>query len=236
MDEVVTALNNIAASLSDKELPLWLTAFGIIVPILLTGITIFLSIRMNRQNARLQKLIHNRDAVNQTRKLVIEIYQPFFNALIVVQQAGDNVAGVFVSDRSYYQWGMDVETATKDVSLAYNKATLLFEEDKEFIDYVKRCWMSFAEINSTVNWYIQSAIATQTVHAAWNGFCQKCAVQPGDYFALFQNPIWGEEFKKLCDNAYTQDIQRKINIYKELINSKEFDEKFRKYVCVRELR
>lgn len=236
MDEVVTALNNIAASLSGKELPLWLTAFGIIVPILLTGITIILSVRMNRQNARLQKLIHNRDAANQTRKLVIDIYQSFINAVTVVQQAGDNVAEVFVGDQSYYRWGIAVEAASKDVSLAYNQANLLFKDDTEFIDYLKKCWESFADINNTVNWYIHSAIATQTVNAAWNEFWQKYSIQYGNYPALFQNPILGEEFKKLCDNSYTQDIQRKINIYKGLISNDEFDEKFRKYVQIRELR
>lgn len=236
MDEVVTALNNIAASLTGKELPLWLTAFGIIVPILLTGITIFLSVRMNKQNEQLQKLIHNRDAANQARELVIDIYQSFFNAFIVVQQAGDNVAGVFVSDQSYYQWGIAVETATKDVSLAYNKAKLLFKDDMEFIDYLKKSWVSFADINNTVNWYIHSAIATQTVRAAWNEFCQKHAIQSENYMALYQDPTLGAEFKELCDNSYTQDIQRKINIYKDLIGNDEFDEKFRKYVQIRELR
>lgn len=235
MDEIVTALNNIAASLSGKEVPAWLTVFGIIVPILLTGITILLSVRMDRQNKELQKQIHNRDAANQTRELVVDIYQSFFNAVSVLQQAGDNVAEVFVSDQSYYQWGMAVETATKDVSLAYNKAKLLFEEDAELIDYVKKCWIAFSSINDAVNQYVHSAIATQTVNMAWNEFQQKYAIQPGNYFALFQNPILGEEFKKLCDNSYTQDIQRKINVYKELISSDEFDQNFRKYIQIREL-
>lgn len=235
MDEVVTALNNISASLSGYALPVWFKAFGIVVPILLTSITIFLSIRMDRRNKELQKQIHNRDAANQTREVVIDIYQSFFHAFSVVQQAGDNVAGVFVSGQSYYPWGVAVESAFKDVALAYNKTKLLFEEDKAFIGYIRKCWSSFSDINDAVNRYISSGIATQTVGAAWSTFSQKYAIQPGNYFALYQDPVWGEEFKKLCDNSYTQDIQRKINAYKELTGRDAFDEGFRKYVRVQEL-
>lgn len=91
------------------------------------------------------------------------------------------IATVFTT----YQWGLAVESASKNVSLAYNKAKLLFEEDEEFIDYIKKCWISFLDINDAVNRYVHSAIATQTVDAAWNVFQQKYVIQPGNYFVLF---------------------------------------------------
>lgn len=138
MDEIVAALNSIAESLTNDGLPFWLTVIDIILPIILTTITIVLSIRMDKQNKKLQKQIHNRDVANQTRQTVLDIFQSYYNAFTVLQQVGDNVASVFVSDQSYYQWGLAVEASSKDVTLALNKAKLLLGDDTELVDYLRK--------------------------------------------------------------------------------------------------
>lgn len=236
MDEIVTALNSIAESLTNDGLPFWLTVVDIILPIILTTITIVLSIRMDKQNKKLQKQIHNRDVANQTRQAVLDIFQSYYNAFAVLQQVGDNVASVFVSDQSYYQWGLAVEASSKDVTLALNKAKLLLGDDTELVDYLRKSWLAFSDVNRTVNTYINTGIASQTVGMAWGTFQQKYNILCGNYFALLQNPSLAEEFKKMCDNSYTQDIQRKIEVYMDLVTDDEFDGRLKKYIQIRELK
>lgn len=236
MDEIVTALNSIAESLTNDGLPFWLTVIDIILPIILTTITIVLSIRMDKQNKKLQKQIHNRDVANQTRQAVLDIFQSYYNAFTVLQQVGDNVASVFVSDQSYYQWGLAVEASSKDVTLALNKAKLLLGDDTELVDYLRKSWLAFSDVNRTVNTYINTGIASQTVGMAWGTFQQKYNIPCGNYFALLQNPSLAEEFKKMCDNSYTQDIQRKIEVYMDLVTDDEFDGRLKKYIQILELK
>lgn len=236
MDEIVTALNSIAESLTNDGLPFWLTVIDIILPLILTTITIVLSIRMDKQNKKLQKQIHNRDVANQTRQAVLDIFQSYYNAFTVLQQVGDNVASVFVSDQSYYQWGLAVEASSKDVTLALNKAKLLLGDDTELVDYLRKSWLAFSDVNRTVNTYINTGIASQTVGMAWGTFQQKYNIQCGNYFALLQNPSLAEEFKKMCDNSYTQDIQRKIEVYMALVTDDEFDGRLKKYIQILELK
>lgn len=54
--------------------------------------------------------------------------------------------------------------------------------------------------------------------------------------ALLQDPSLAEEFKKMCDNSYTQDIQRKIEVYMDLVTDDEFDGRLKKYIQIRELK
>lgn len=232
MDEIATALNNIAEVLSTGELPLWLTASGIIAPILLTGITIVLSMRMDRQNKKLQKQIHNRDVVNQTRQTILDVYHSFLNAHDVTQMPGPCVASVYVSDQSYYQWALAVEAASKELMFSFNTAKLLLKDDKELIAYLKKCWLAFAEIDRAINKYNTSGAPAQTVSAAWESFGQKYGIHSGDYSALLRNPMWGEEFKRFCDNAHTQEIQCKIGEYQSLVANDKFDDIFRKYIQI----
>lgn len=235
MDEIVFALNKIADLMSDNGTPLWLTAVGIVMPIMLTGITIFISFRTDMQNKELQKQMHNRDSVNQIRQAVMEIYQAFFDAFVITEQGKNNVADIFISNQSYYQWCNTIETALKEISLAHNKLKLLLPEDKELVSYIKVCWMAFADINNAINAYLQTGIAAQTINMAWATFQSKYGAQPGDYMILYQNPALGEEFKKLCENAYTQNIRRKLEAYSVLIGASTFDKVFEKYVQFKEL-
>lgn len=235
MDDIVTALNNIAAALSTGELPLWLSVSGIVVPILLTGITIVLSIRMDRQNKKLQMQIYNRDVINQTRQMILGVYRSFLNAHDVTQMPSDLVASVYISDQSYYQWALAVEAASKELMLSFNTAKLLLEDDKDLIDYLRKCWLAFAEVDRAINIYNTSGIPAQTITAAWKTFGQKYGIHSGDYSALLRNPAWGEEFKKFCDNTHTQEIQRKIGEYQSLVAIDAFDERFRKYLKIQEL-
>ena len=54
MDELVIAVNKMAESLQNST-PVWISAVSIIVPIVLTIVSIVLSVRTDRNNKELQK-------------------------------------------------------------------------------------------------------------------------------------------------------------------------------------
>lgn len=129
-----------------------------------------------------------------------------------------------------------MEATSKDVTLSFNKARLLLGDDVDLIDYLRKCRIAFKNINDAVNGYINLGIPAKMIAIAWDTICQQNDIAREDYFALLKNPSLAEEFKKMCDNSYTQDIRNKIKIYTDLMEHDEFDEKFRKYIQIQELK
>ena len=112
--------DNIADAINGNALTTCLSIIFAVVPIVLTIITIVLSVRMDKQNQKLQKAIADRDTMNQTRQSVLDIYNAYLDAFHLTGQANGNVADIFVSDQSYYMWANDVDNKSKAVMYAYN--------------------------------------------------------------------------------------------------------------------
>ena len=123
---------------------MWLSRFSEISPIILTVITILLSIKMHCDNKILQKNISRRDTINQTRECILDIYNAFFEAFHLAGIANQFVPNIFVSEESYYRWSLDVESKSKQVMYAYNKAKLLFD-DEELITALKEGFHAFSK-------------------------------------------------------------------------------------------
>ena len=77
MEELIKAINSVAEACGEA-LPRWASIAGIVAPIILTVITIYLSLRMDRQNKKLQKMLSDRDTINQTRECILNIYNSFY--------------------------------------------------------------------------------------------------------------------------------------------------------------
>jgi hypothetical protein len=122
MDDLVIAVNKIADLLQNST-PTWITAVSIIVPIVLTVVSIVLSVRMDKTNEKLQKMLANRDMMSQTRQCILDIYNAYFNGFHILMQANGNIADIFVSDQSYYRWAQDIENARMDVISHYGEPT-----------------------------------------------------------------------------------------------------------------
>ncbi len=232
MEEIITALQQIADSMGQNAVPMWLTIMMSILPIILTVITIWLSICMHIQNKELQKQLHNRDVVNQSRKCMLEIYNAYVSALNIACQADKYVADVFSNDQSYYQWGMTVQNARVNVMGAYNRAKLMVGADSEMIDYLKKSFDVFADLDATVGRYVGTGIPSQTIQNAWSEFFKKYGIFSNNYGVLYSNRVMHEEFIKLCENSYTHEIQDKITAYIDLVGCDGFDKYFEKYVRI----
>ena len=55
MEEIVAAINNVAESLKNST-PAWVSVVGVLVPIVLTVVSIILSVRMDKNNQQMQKM------------------------------------------------------------------------------------------------------------------------------------------------------------------------------------
>ena len=232
MEELVEVLNRIADAMSGNSLPLWASIAGLVAPVILTCVTIWLTVRLDRKNSELQKALSNRDMQNQTRQCVLDIYNAYFEALDVAFQAGDNVAEVFISDQSYYNWALSVENAMRGINRSYNQVKLMVE-DEELLGVLTEARNSFSDINGTVKSYLNTGIPAQTIQNAWAQFSPVHGVPPGNYYVLMQNRALGEAFIKLCQTSYTDDIQKKLENYITFMESGKFDTPFKKYVQIK---
>lgn len=232
MEELVIAVNRLADS--STSLPMWANVVSIVVPILLTLLTIYLTIRIDRQNKKLQIALANRDMQNQTRQAVLDIYNAYCTACNCIGSAHESVASIFVADQSYYQWANDVQKANSDLFRAYNQARLLLDDEK-ILNTLKTARDAYSKINSEIGAYIATGLPTQTITNAWSQISIQYGISVGNYYALIQNPICGEAFSKLCETSYTKRIQASIKNYLDIVNRDDFDEPFKKYVQIREL-
>ena len=233
MDDLVIAVNKIA-DLLQSSTPTWITAVSIIVPIVLTVVSIVLSIRMDKNNEKLQKMLANRDMMSQTRQCILDIYNAYFNGFHILMQANGNIADIFVSDQSYYRWAQDIENATKEITHAYNRTKLLLD-DAKLLKQMSDAQTAFFALEHAVKSYIYTGIPAQTIANAWTQFSNQYSIAPGNYYALFQNRYLGETFSKMCETTYTKDIQEKVTVYLELVRNDQFDEPFKKYVQIKDI-
>ena len=232
MDEIIKSLDNIADAINGDALTMCLSIIFAVVPIVLTIITIVLSVRMDKQNKKLQKAIADRDTVNQTRQCVLDIYNAYLDAFHLTGQANGNVLDIFVSDQSYYTWANDVENKNREIMYAYNRAKLMLN-DPQLIETLKNGFNAFSALNDSVKSYIFTGTPSRTIQNAWYTFSQSHPnIQIGNYYALAQDSVLGNEFRKLCSNTYTDGIQKNIEVYMAVVGSDDFDEKFKKYLQI----
>ena len=232
MDEIIQSLDNIADAINGNGFTTCLSIIFAVVPIVLTIITIVLSFRMDKQNQKLQKSISDRDTINQTRQCILDIYNAYLDAFHLAGQANGNVADIFVSDQSYYMWANDVDNKSKAVIYTYNRAKLMLN-DPQLLDTLKNGFDAFSALNGSVKGYIFTGTPTRTIQNAWCAFCQSHPnIQLGDYYALLQDSVMANEFRKLCSNAYTDGIQKNIEMYMAIVGNDDFDGKFKKYLQI----
>ena len=231
MTELVEALNGIANAIGDSNLPLWASIADIVAPIILTSVSIWLTIRIDRKNGELQKALSNRDTVNQTRQYILEIYDAYFEACNLAYQTHNDVLEAFISDNSWYNWGASVDHADLLMKKAYNQSRMMLD-DEELLKELKKVQEALSQINNTVKQYVYTGIPSQVIQGAWNEMFLKYQIQPEDYKTVFSNGALGEEFKKHCRTSYTENIQQKMLDFTHLVNTSSIPEKLREYIRI----
>lgn len=229
MLELVSIIERISNTLEKDSFEKVIAVTSVLVSIILTIITICLTKHINKQNTELQKNLSNRDTLNQTREAIFKIYNAFLDGFYYVSQASGNIPEIFVSEQSFYKWALELENKNKEITFSYNKAKLIFN-DEILIKNLKEGFNIFSALTNTVNFYISSGLAYKFYQNAWVQFSSTHSnVQNESYETLLLNQELAEEFKKLCSNQYTEDIQNKIDEYTTIVETDNFDTLFRKY-------
>jgi hypothetical protein len=166
MEQIVQALNEIKNVIEGDRFTVVMSGILAVTPIILTIITIWLSVRMDKQSKKLQKELADRDQKNQTRSCVLDIYNTYLSAFHMTGQATGNISEIFVSDQSYYKWALEVEENSKNIMSAYNRAKLMLK-DEVLINELKKGFEAFSILNGSVKSYIFSGLPTQTIQNAW---------------------------------------------------------------------
>lgn len=213
-----------------------MTAVGIILPCLLTVISIVLSVRMHKDNEELQKQIHNRDVLNQTRETALNIYDAFIKGRHLLDEAGSNVAYVFTTTKSYYTWATKVENMQNEIIVYYNRAALIFSDDEDLIKYLNECRVVFCDVYNAINDYISSGVPEKLIREAFRVVLNENLVNDISYIRLLDDPEKIKKFTEVCENSETKKIQELMEKYKELVTGETIDNLFKKYVKIDELK
>ena len=204
-----------------------LTVVGIGDPISLTLGSLRLNYKTNKQNEKLKKNLHNRDVKNQTRRIIINIYNSFLDALNVSELANHNVATIFIALQYIQSWSTAVFNINTFIVRSFNQANIILD-DSEMIACLEKFTKSFADLSKVVSQYVNTSMPSSAIQVAWNKINQQNSRKYTqllgiyDYNLLSQNPLDLEELKKMC--AWIEDR----NILDVLHNSFEtHDCKFR---------
>lgn len=213
-----------------------MTAMGIILPCLLTVISIVLSVRMHKDNEELQKQIHNRDVLNQTRETALNIYDAFIKGRLLLDEAGSNVANVFTTTKSYYAWASKVENFHNEIIVYYNRAALIFSDDEDLIEYLNTCRVAFCEAYNMINEYVNSGVPEKLIKEAFRTILNENVVNDISYIRFLDDPEKIKKFTEVCESSETKKIQELMEKYKELVTGVTIDNLFKKYVKIDELK
>ena len=229
------ALTRIAEAIEKGILPYCISIVGAIGPLILTGLSMLLTFLIYKQNTELKKELYNRDVVNQTRTIIINSYDSFSQAIYVTSQINNGLSTVFMSQEGYLALSKTMENVCKDLIQSYGQLNIILN-DKEMVDYLTQCVTAFTTLNHELNNYINSPTPSQVIQYAWTSIQQKYpSVVLSNYYFLNQNPSICEEFKKMCDNSYTNNIQSKITIFQNLIQDEKFDNYFRSHIQIQKI-
>ncbi|MBD5140656.1 MAG: hypothetical protein HDT25_04475 [Ruminococcus sp.] len=236
MYRILRLAQDVITAQETSGVPTWLSIFEILASLLLTIVTIAVTIKINTRNEKFQKEIYNRDIFNQTRQIILDVYGSYCNVFISLCDAKDNLLYIFSNEQLYNTWAQNFLAVLNESLKKYNQL-LLFLNDNDFKEYLKKCNDSFKELNILVWSYINSTVPNQRINDAWNEIMKKYNIPYKDYYSLYYNPNTSIRvlFFDYCSNEFTNNIQRHIEKCVDLLSSDEFDEKFRMYLQIQKL-
>lgn len=228
MDELVQSINSIVEIMKNGA-PVWITWLSAFAPVLLTVISIVVSCRMDKQNRELQRTIHDRDAYIQSRQDILSIYNVFSEAQNVLCKYG-SVEMVFTNEQNTLIWVQEVNIANIEISKAYNKAELLFSDEK-LINLLDSARKTFQEIRDCVSRYVYNNTYLQVLQDARQSLSSQFSTLPNMMYSTAAR----EQLVKLCENDNTREITKSIESYSKAISDDEYEKKFREYIILQEL-
>lgn len=231
MEELVQVLNEIKKILQTNVEPPYLTVITGIIPLILTGISVFSAIIQYKQSVKLQKEIHNRDARMQREENVLQIYNAFFNAQGVVSMGNQNLAGTFANPDGLNRWLTDLGNASTAICQATNQVNLFFRKsDAEFVMMLENCRDKFIEFQKDIWEYVNSGKAQSDYNNAWNIIGPQMGNVVWNTLSLWQNPQLFKQFIQLCDTDDVKRLKKQGDDFLACLSYEKFDCYFEKHL------
>ena len=233
MEELEQKINELIESINANSVPLWLSIFSIIVPIMISLAVAIFAIVQHYQNKRLQMTICDRELKVQMHGDILSIYDNHCTAQNTIGRVGDNVAIIFANPNLQFQWGNELLNAINLVCQANNRAELLLpQSDKKLRETLKNILNKVRELLIDVNTYVNSGIAELNRQQTWSKISATYGIPLNDYNVLSYNGQATEDFIKLCTNNTTKKLDKEIKGILALYEYDKFDIYFEPYLRV----
>ena len=249
MEEVLQKLTELINVLENNSVPLWLSIFGIIVPIIISVAVVIITIinnrrdkdlqrQINEKNTELEKRLSDRDVRIQMHADFLKIYDDFSFAQNAIGMMGGRSYLIFSNFSTINGvclptvYVNNLNTALNVLCQARNKAKLLFPENEgDLRAAIDNIYNKYKNIKIKINEYYYNELAYNTYQMAWAKL-QSIGYVFQDYNLLMNNKQQYDTFLLNCKTADTEKIDKEIEELLKLFEYDVFDIYFEKYLRI----
>lgn len=249
MEEVLQKLTELINVLENNSVPLWLSIFGIIVPIIISVAVVIITIinnrrdkdlqrQINEKNTELEKLLSDRDVRIQMHADFLKIYDDFCFAQNAIGMMGGRFYLIFSNFSTVNGvcfptvYVNNLNTALNVLCQAMNKAKLLFPENEVNLRAaIDNIYNKYKNVTVKINEYYYSGLAYNTCQIAWSKM-PSIGVFHQDYNLLMNDKKAYDAFLLNCRTSVTNEIDKETEELLKLFEYDAFDKYFEKYLRI----
>lgn len=250
MEELAQKIDELIEALKTNSMPLWISIVGIFVPILLSGIVIFISIMQHRinkkmqieiaeKNITLQQQINERDVCIQMHEDILHIYNDFCaaqNAMCFMDGRSYLIfSNFFVENGSQLPaiFFNGLNSALNNICQAVNRAKLLLpQSDMDLRDVLCQLFEKYKNLTLKVNDYLHSGVAINVFQNAWTKINSGNFGKFNNYAQLANNQSAYATYLEYCKTEMTREIDALIVELRRLFEYDKFDKYFEPYLRI----
>ena len=213
-------------------------------PVILTVITIVLSIGMHYgnkklqqqlsdDNDKLQKQLYDREVENQTRELMINIYQTFLIAHRYVEQYRQVEESIVFWSWKFSEGLNNNYSRICDAFFQFKLLNECTEDDEIIKDKMLDCINAYSTLNRDVNNYLSSMEFFQHRDEGWRAVWSKYNINYYDYDRVFYNIGARRLFAAQFNDNYMDTIRNDVEKIRALFNDEYFEKFFAERVKIK---
>ena len=236
MEEIVQKLDELIKAVNSNSALDWI---AVLIPIALTIVIILQSVFHHRENKKMQQMVSDRDIKAQMHNDFLKIYDDIAcaqNIVCITDGKSELILSNFDFNSNLINapiWVGNLKNAAINVCQAANRARILIpEEDKEFCEVITNIWEKYKELTFKIASYFDSGKAFDKSQDAWNTINKRYTIPIGNYSAFAINRNACDDYIKLCATTETEEINKLIKDFAELLEYENFDKYFEKYLRI----
>lgn len=231
MEELTQKINELIETINANSVPLWLSIFCMIVPIIISLAVAIFAVVQHCQSKELQKNISNQELKVQMHGDILSIYDNHCVAQNTIGRVGDNIALIFANPNFLMQWSNELLNAVNLVCQANNRAELLLpQSEKKLREVLYNLLNLIKTLFKKINDYVNSGNLEFNRQQAWSTVFATYGIPVNDYNLLSLNSKATEAFIQLCSNNITKKMDEIIKHILTLYEYDKFDKYFEPYL------